>query len=86
MDAVLGPGYDKGKGTRGKSWGKGQGQKGGSWGKGKGAYGCEDDSWNDGWNNWSPQMMLNIVPAVDQEGFSAPRKPAPQKAAPHHQT
>ena len=82
MDAVLGQGYDKGTGTKGKSWGKGQGQKGGSWGKGKGAYGCEDD----GWNNWSPQMLLKIVPAVDPEGFSAPRKPAAKKAAPHHQT
>ena len=65
MDAFLRQGYDKGKGTKGKSWGKGQGQKGGSWGKGKGAYYCEDD----GWNNWSPQMLLKIVPAVDPDGF-----------------
>ena len=63
MDALLGQGYDKGKGTKGKSWGKGQ--KGGSWGKGKGAYYCEDDSWN----TWTPQMLLSlrkVVPEVPQ--------------------
>ena len=80
MDALLGQGYDKGKGTEGKSLGKGQ--KGGSWGKGKVAYYCEDD----GWNNWAPQMLLNIVPALDPDGFSAPKKPAAKRAISHHQT
>ncbi len=70
MDAVLGQGYDKGTGTKGKSWGKGQGQKGGSWGKGKGAYYCHDD----GWNNWTPQMLLKIVPALDPDWVFGPEE------------
>ena len=42
MEAVLGQGYDKGKGKKGKPWGKGQ--KGGYYGKGKGGpYSFEDD-------------------------------------------
>ncbi len=80
MDALLGQGYDKGKGTEGKSWGKGQ--KCGSWSKGQGAYYFEDD----GWNNWAPQMLLKIVPDVDPEGFSAPRKPIAKRAISHDQT
>ena len=44
MDVLMGPGFDKGKGSKGKSWGTG---KGGSCGKGKGAYHVEDEN---GWN------------------------------------
>ena len=39
MDVLMGPGFDKGKGSKGKSRGQG---KSGFWGKGKGAYHVND--------------------------------------------